>query len=251
MTFVKDPNAVIPEVIAGINNTLAAANTEPKVKRFVFTSSSTAASNPIPNKEFTIDEKTWNDETVERAWAPPPYKEGREWDVYGASKTQAEQALWKYVEEKKPHFEVNAVLPNANFGQIINAKEQPGSTAGWITTIYEKGSEGLKSLQFIPPQWFVDVQDTARLHVAALINPSIKNERIFAYADVYTWNSILAHLRKLKPDHKFPDDIADESKDLSKVPPKARAEEILRNDFGLQGFTSLEQSLKANIAHLE
>ena len=157
LTFDKDPNAVIPSVISGMNNTLAAAGTEPKVKRFVFTSSSTAATNPKPNTEFNIDENTWNNECVERAWTPPPYKEGHEWDVYGASKTQAEQALWKYVEEKKPHFEVNAVLPNWNTGPILNAKEQPGSTGGWTAAIYEKGTDGLKTVEGIPPQYFVDV----------------------------------------------------------------------------------------------
>ena len=95
------------------------------------------------------------------------------------------------------------------------------------------------------------VQDCARLHVAALANPDIKNERIFASAGPYNWNLILAILRKLRPDHKFPDDIANNSKDLSKIPPASRAEEILRKDFGQSGWTSLELALKDNIAHLE
>jgi len=248
LSFDKDPNAVIPSTIAGIENTLDAAETEPLVKRFVFTSSSTAATNPKPDTKFDIDENTWNDECVKAAWAPPPYEPQRAWDVYGASKTQAEQALWKYAKERKPHFEVNAVLPNANFGTIIRPEAQAASTAGWITTLYK---DGLTDLANIPPQWFVNVQDTARLHVAALIDPSIVNERIFAFSEPYTWNSILAMLRKIRPDHKFPENIDNESKDLSNVLPRSRAVEILQKHFGQSDFIGLEESLKQNIAHLE
>lgn len=36
-------------------------------------------------------------------------------------------------------------------------------------------------------EWFVDVQDSARLHVGALIDPAINNERIILYATHFTW----------------------------------------------------------------
>ena len=49
----------------------------------------------------------------------------------------------------------------------------------------------------------------------------------------------------------MPENIADNSKDLSKVLPKDRAEEILRKNFGQSGFTGLEETLKDNIAHLQ
>jgi nucleoside-diphosphate-sugar epimerase len=56
LTFDSDPNKVIPEVLAGVNGILKSAAKEPSVKRFVYTSSSTAITAPIPNKEFIIDE---------------------------------------------------------------------------------------------------------------------------------------------------------------------------------------------------
>lgn len=99
-------------------------------------------------------------------------------------------------------------------------------------------------------EYMVNVQDTARLHVSALINPSIKSERIFAYAQPYNWNSILEVLRKLRPEHKFPEDLSDNSKDLSTIAGIPRAEAILREDWGQSGFVGLEESLKQNIAHL-
>ena len=108
LTFDPDPYKVIPEVIAGIKSILTSAAATPSIKRFVYTSSSTAASSPIPNKKFTITAKTWNQADVDKAWGPA-YK-GIEWAVYGASKTEAERALWKFMEDEKPHFIANAVL---------------------------------------------------------------------------------------------------------------------------------------------
>ncbi|THZ50744.1 NAD(P)-binding protein [Aureobasidium pullulans] len=248
LSFSKNPNDVIPEVIAGVTHTLEAANNEPSVKRFVFTSSSTAATNPVPNKEFNIDASTWNQIAIDKAWAPPPYTEAdRGWNVYGASKTQAEQEVWKYVNESKPHFECNTILPNANFGPILD-KDQDASTAGWIRDIFTKGFA--PQLEQIPPQWFVDVRDTARLHIAALIDPEIKDERIFAFAEPYNWNTILAIMRKVRPDGKVPEDLKDNSKDLSKVLPKPRAEQILKKNFGQDGFKGLEEAIKLNIQNL-
>ena len=99
-------------------------------------------------------------------------------------------------------------------------------------------------------EWFVDVRDTARLHVAALSDSSIKNERLFAFSEAYNWNSILAALRRVRPDHKFPEDIPDHSRDLMNILPRARADEILRKNFG-RPLIGLDESLKANVAHLK
>lgn len=248
LSFASDPNAVIPEVIDGINGVMESAAKEPQIKRFVFTSSSTAATNPKPNTKFNIDADTWNNETVEMAWAPPPYEDSRKWAVYGASKTQAEQAMWKFMEDKKPHFVANAVLPNANFGPILNPQIQDASTAAWITTLYKNGPDSLVGM---PPQYFVDVRDTSKLHVAALIDEDIKSERIFAFAETYNWNQLMGILRKLRPQRKFAEDVKDDSKDLSTVTKRARAVEILNKNFGQSDWTPLEESVKANIAHLD
>ena len=62
-----------------------------------------------------------------------------------------------------------------------------------------------------------NVKDTARLHVAALLDPDMENERILAFAHPLNCNGILAYLRRMYPDKKFPEDIEDNSKDLSKL----------------------------------
>jgi hypothetical protein len=114
---------------------LKSAAAEPSIKRFVLTSSSTACTRVIHNKEMTIDTNMWNNDDVERAWAPPPYEPERYMTVYGASKTVQEQAFWKFVKEQKPAFVANAVLPDVNFGKVLDGKVT--SSAGLIKALYD------------------------------------------------------------------------------------------------------------------
>ncbi|TGO58120.1 hypothetical protein BCON_0058g00020 [Botryotinia convoluta] len=245
MSFSPNPNDVIPECLAGVNGLLKSAAAEPSVKRFVITSSSMAATSPKPNKEFYIDENTWNDEDVEAAHAPPPYEPSRIWSVYGASKVESERAVWDFVKEKKPGFVANAVLPDTNMGLVLDASQ--GSTGGLIRLLYLGDNSRIKDL---PPQYFIDVQDTGRLHVSALIDEDVKNERLFAFAEPFNANTLLRTFRKIRPDAKIMDDYHDDSiNDLSKVA-NQRAEELLKRDFGRAGFTSLEESLANNIQGL-
>jgi nucleoside-diphosphate-sugar epimerase len=47
-------------------------------------------------------------------------------------------------------------------------------------------------------EWFVNVDDTARLHVQALVSPDIKQgERIWAVSERFTWNDIAAEVKKV------------------------------------------------------
>jgi len=207
------------------------------------TSSSTAAASPQPNKKFVIDSKTWNEEAVKAAWAPPPF-EGlqRRLDVYSASKTQGEQAAWRFMGEKKPNFVLNTILPNCNIGKILSVEHQGyPSTAGWVKALWN-GFEGQEDLKFNPPQYYINVQDNARVHVAALILRGVRAQRLFTFAYPFTWNDILAIFRKLYPQRKFIDDIPDLGADLSTVENRP-AEELLKK-MGQQGWTNLEESVK-------
>ncbi|CAF9941169.1 MAG: hypothetical protein HETSPECPRED_002881 [Heterodermia speciosa] len=245
VTFDHDPNKVIPQVIAGAVNAIEAAAKTPSVKRFVYTSSSTAITAPRPNEKYDLKVEDWNTADVEAAWKPPPYEPTRNWAVYGASKTQAEQAIWKFAKEKKPDFVVNAVLPNANIGEILSEK-QPASTGAWAKALYYGGLDKVKD---IPPQWMVNVKDTARIHVSALIDADVENERILAYAYPFNWNDILASLRSLYPDKTFNEDIPNAPRDLSIVD-NSRGAELLRA-HGREGWTSLEESVKDNTIDLK
>jgi hypothetical protein len=88
------------------------------------------------------------------------------------------------------------------------------------------------------------VRDTARLHIAALLDPAIKDERIFGFVNEFNWTDVVGLLRKLRPNNKsIPDPPSDEWRDKTVVKPKARAEEILRSFWNLD-WTKLETSLK-------
>lgn len=93
------------------------------------------------------------------------------------------------------------------------------------------------------PEWYVNVQDNARLHVAALTRSDVAAERIFACASPYNWNNVLGAFRELFPGRKFIDDVPGLWDDLTTCEPAKRAEALLV-DMGRPGFTPLAQSLR-------
>uniref|UniRef100_A0A1Y1MV40 Uncharacterized protein n=1 Tax=Photinus pyralis TaxID=7054 RepID=A0A1Y1MV40_PHOPY len=96
-------------------------------------------------------------------------------------------------------------------------------------------------------EWFVDVQDTARLHVIALLDPEVRDERLFAFAGPHNWTDVIEVLRRRCPQSKLPPAPDNEGRDLSDVKPAKRAEQLLRDFFGVPGWTSLEDSLANGI----
>ena len=97
-------------------------------------------------------------------------------------------------------------------------------------------------------EYFIDVQDTALLHVAAAIHTGVKSERIFGFAEQVSGHRILAILRKLYPGRTFPAEFQP-ADDLSNIVGRPRAEELLR-DVGQKGWTSLEESIRKNTEDL-
>lgn len=114
-SFASDPNVVIPQAVAFAENALKSAYKEASVKRFVLTSSSStcylavgSADPSVPGIKVTAD--TWNESALKAAWADPPYTPDRGARVYAASKTESEQAVWKYHKEnrnRRPDLVVN------------------------------------------------------------------------------------------------------------------------------------------------
>ncbi|KAL8709192.1 MAG: hypothetical protein Q9220_006072 [cf. Caloplaca sp. 1 TL-2023] len=250
MSDSPDPHKVIPSVIAGALNVASAASRQASIKRFVYTSSSTAMTCPLLNQPYTITNLMWNESDVAKAWAPPPYHPDRAFTVYAASKTQAEQAMWKFVKEEKPGWGFNAVLPNFNMGTVLSDK-QSASTGAAVKTIYATGS-AREAAERYPPQWVVDVQDVARLHVAALVDPKVEGQRILAFAHPFNWNDVLGLMRGMYPNRKFEGDVEGDveglGRDLSTLD-NHPGKEMLRK-FGRQGWASLEESIRDNVGVL-
>jgi hypothetical protein len=102
----------------------------------------------------------------------------------------------------------------------------------------------LSSLDF-----YIDVQDNALLHVAALLHPGACRERIFAYSKPYTWRVIQGVLRKLYPNRRFTPDAPEAVLDSSEILPSTRAEALLK-EMGRPGFTTLEECIRMNTEDL-
>lgn len=132
VTFESDPSKVIPQTVLGTTSIAEAALGEPSVKRFVYTSSYVAATMIMPNVDTNVTRDTFNETSVKLAWAPS----ASGGVIYMASKTEAEKALWRFVEEKKPHFVVNAVNPSNILGQPFH-RSHVENVGAWLKQAYD------------------------------------------------------------------------------------------------------------------
>ncbi|KAI3539355.1 NAD dependent epimerase/dehydratase [Colletotrichum abscissum] len=252
VSFSPNPESVIPRSITVALNALKAANKAASVKRFIFTSSSVAAALPQPEKKgIEVNSDSWNTESVEIAWREAPYHPQRAWHIYAASKVEAEMAVWKFYHEnirRRYDLIVSSVLPGTNFGRALDAANQGhSSTSSFIESLWN--GTHVDRLASIPPQYFVDVEDNARLHVAAAVLPNVRSERIFAWAEPFNFDTVLDILRTHFPEKTFVDNFH-HYRELSVVSqPQSRAVELLRQ-LGREGFVPLKQSVLLNVEDL-
>lgn len=94
------------------------------------------------------------------------------------------------------------------------------------------------------------MKDVGRLHVAALLSKSVRNERIYAAAAPFSWNQILAILRRLYLSKKIADDIEGSKLSIMTFPTQ-RGKQLLQDVFGLEGWVSLEQTVAENVKDLD
>ncbi|KAJ5580526.1 hypothetical protein VI817_009794 [Penicillium citrinum] len=248
LSFSSDPNAVIPWVAQAAKDILEIASRKSSIKRVVLASSSTAAymTWPEPNGR-QIDTNSWNDAGVAAAWDESTPEQKKPMTVYAASKTEAERQAWKWVEEKNPGFVLNSVLPCFNVGKVIFPEAQ-GSTMGFVRALLKGDASSFN----LPEQWYVDVEDVARLFVVGLLDPNVKSERIFAFGEQTHWQDVVSILRKLRPDNKdIPDVPADIPRDRTTVVPRERAVSLLKGFYDQAGFTPIKKSLAEGIEDLK
>ena len=95
----------------------------------------------------------------------------------------------------------------------------------------------------------IDVVDDARLHViAAVLDASLKDERIFAFNVAFNWTDIINIIKELYPNAtSVAEPPKDELRDLSKIPNKLGAE-LLKKWYNQEtGYKPLKQSVKENL----
>ncbi|RFU77341.1 aldehyde reductase ii [Trichoderma arundinaceum] len=241
--FDPDPANVVDPVVKGIINTLNSA-VRAGVKRYVLCSSSKAVEATVYNQPHEISTETYNHEDLRKAYEEPTVATTeRALSVYSASRVAAELAFWSWVKENNPPFVANCIVLDGNFGRVLRAEKIQGSSVGMLKRVLAGNwNDVLTHLAYI-----VNVEDSARLMVAAATLSSIVNERIFAYYKQATWNELRHKIRQLYPDRLdlvSGEDLDLEGRDMSNADgPIKRAEEILKG-LGQSGFMSVDDTLR-------
>lgn len=95
--------------------------------------------------------------------------------------------------------------------------------------------------------YWIDVKDVALLHIAAILDPEVKNARIQTWGVNASWNDLLAVMRKLRPDHEFMPDLP--STDFGTLSTDSAEALALLKKWGDQdGWRSLEQMVGENLS---
>jgi nucleoside-diphosphate-sugar epimerase len=127
---------------------------------------------------------------TEADWNPVTYQEAvAEKDtlaLYLASKTLSEKAVWNWVGENNPAFDIVCLCPSSVFGPQIDAIDSMANlhtTASELWTLVD--ASALPSLQFAGA---IDVRDVALIAAAAVDKPEASGRR-FLLAQHFDWQS--------------------------------------------------------------
>ncbi|GFP54370.1 NAD-dependent epimerase/dehydratase terH [Trichoderma asperellum] len=235
--------SIIDETINCNLQLLDAAAKEPSVKSVVITSSLAACALPTTGVPYRIDSKTWNNAAIEQAATPWNLEGNPRWHgiiLYGASKARGEQEAFAWVREHKPSFSFNTVVPNVNFGTAVSPENMSYRSSSAVIDAVVKGYPAAPTV--LPSQWYVDVEDTALLHLGALTLDDVQSERLLAFAGRYSWTQILEILHRRYPQKIMLKSVDEPATDAGEIE-NGRSIEILKRMGKNEGFTSLEETL--------
>lgn len=243
LNFDINNSALVDDTIKSWLQLLESAAKEPSVKSVVVTSSQAACILPTTGMPYEINSSTYNTTSIDLAAKPwdgqgDPF--ARRLHVYGAAKARGEQACFSWVRKHKPAFDFNTVLPDVIFGAPVSPENLGFRSSAGIFQSFLKGQP--HALFIFPSQWYVDVEDAALLHLAALTLDDVHNERLLGFAGQYSWTQILEILHRRFPQLSDVPQLVDEpAVDCGKVD-NVRSLEVLMRLKG-DGFTSLEETI--------
>lgn len=90
------------------------------------------------------------------------------------------------------------------------------------------------------------MKDVALIHVAAILDPEVKNARLLSWGHSTHWNDFLTILRELRPQKKFVDDYPNPSH-LKVDVDQSDCLALLKKWGGKDGWRSLKDSISENI----
>lgn len=178
------------------------------VKRVVITSSVGAIVRDEPTP-ITFTEKDWNQQSLDLVnelgeKAPNMVK-------YRASKTAAEKAAWKFVEDHKQEikWDVTCLNPPFVFGPAIHELTDPASLNTSTKLFYDYVADASKAEaagnDFLAKNGtcWVDVRDVAEAHRLALEKQEAGGERIIISGGLFKWQDFIDMANALNPPPKL------------------------------------------------
>lgn len=189
---VEDPykDLVHPAVNGTLSVLKSAQKNGDKVQRIVVTSSFASILDSRKPSPFTFTEEDWNEYST--AQLEEKGKDVAPADAYRASKTLAERAAWKFVEENKPKWDLVTLCPPLVLGPIEQQISSPDalntSVSQWYAWLSGK-KEGQDPTG--PQSNEVDVRDLAAAHVLSISVEAAGNNRFAISKQPYTWQICL------------------------------------------------------------
>ncbi len=88
----------------------------------------------------------------------------------------------------------------------------------------------------------VDTIDDARIHLAAALDSTVKNERIFACDTPFNWGLVIKTILEIQPDATLPTAEPDEPMAINTWD-NALGGELLKKWWGQPGYKGLKQTI--------
>ncbi|CAD6566020.1 MAG: methylglyoxal reductase (NADPH-dependent) gre2 [Tremellales sp. Tagirdzhanova-0007] len=200
-TGVKDPQELIQPAVKGTTGIMKSIQkSNPKCKRVVITSSIAAILSTHSRKApILYTEKDWNQDSVKQVEEKGANADGT--DSYRASKTLAEQAMWKFIEEEKPTWEGVTINPPLVLGEVIHQCDKPEDLNTSVAGFYA-WARGQKKDSDLPGQLgnWINVHDVALAHVRALTVGEAAGNRFITANGPFTGQDYCDIIHKHFPD---------------------------------------------------
>jgi nucleoside-diphosphate-sugar epimerase len=138
---------------------------------------------------FTYTGKDWNPLSYAEAIDP-----GSSAVVaYRGSKKFAELEAWKFLESRKPKFDIVTLCPPMTFGPVVNPVHK-AEDLNESNAMLWKIAEGGKPLPVTRVPFWIDVRDLAEAHAEALLRPEAGNKRYVPASPEYFSYSLAANI---------------------------------------------------------
>lgn len=96
----------------------------------------------------------------------------------------------------------------------------------------------------------IDTIDDARIHVAAAIDATVKNERIFAVDDPTDWEEVIQVIREMLPERQLPTPHFDAPAERSVID-NAIGGKLLSKWWGISGYKGLKRTVHEQLEMFE